>query len=496
MGSSKYNLVYADGNSPYVDRLRRSLDHLNRVRLDRSWYLLLPYGVDMSCLCNALSKASASRRSETTERSFLQINRIEDIAHIGQMNVVFLNLQYDFATARELVDRLAHKPCILVCSDRTLLGRLLDSGLHISALPSVELTYSIDDLLYATRKMAQSTSQHLLLASEVSNLSACYPVFADMLLEKAIFNPKWRAHGLSPEVVSAEKQIFYAKYWPTQFWDALLGLKHIPILRREMLEFVMPQFKNELRFAYDASFLTQSSHDSTSVCMSSFFDGLQPVEALSDTDQRRLLMQVATWLELDQNRVPESIFVGESNRNENRTASDLGKSTSVQAFRELTSTARGQGRWLRKSIEERHDSDLVETTLINVTELMLSLKANQKEAAMRAAEQALDSPAKKEFVGKFLAVAEEYLRPNLGPMKGPVRSGAQNVEELTARETEILFLLGRGLKNREISTSLGIKESTVKWYLTALYQKLDVRNRSEAIVAAQNVFWHKSVNGR
>jgi DNA-binding NarL/FixJ family response regulator len=57
-------------------------------------------------------------------------------------------------------------------------------------------------------------------------------------------------------------------------------------------------------------------------------------------------------------------------------------------------------------------------------------------------------------------------------------------DELTAREQEVLRLLAQGLSNAEIGTQLYIGESTVKTHVTRILQKLEVRDRAQAIVFA------------
>jgi DNA-binding NarL/FixJ family response regulator len=56
---------------------------------------------------------------------------------------------------------------------------------------------------------------------------------------------------------------------------------------------------------------------------------------------------------------------------------------------------------------------------------------------------------------------------------------------LTSRQREVLALLARGLPNKLIARQLGLSESTVKVHLLAIYRVLAVRNRTEAVVAAQ-----------
>lgn len=63
--------------------------------------------------------------------------------------------------------------------------------------------------------------------------------------------------------------------------------------------------------------------------------------------------------------------------------------------------------------------------------------------------------------------------------------GAGNLDSLTAREEQILRLLGQGLSNKEIGARLDLKEKTVKHYVTNILQKLQLRNRVEAAVMLQ-----------
>jgi two-component system nitrate/nitrite response regulator NarL len=65
---------------------------------------------------------------------------------------------------------------------------------------------------------------------------------------------------------------------------------------------------------------------------------------------------------------------------------------------------------------------------------------------------------------------------------------ADPFRDLTAREYQILSMIGSGLKNREIGEALSLAEKTIKRSVTNILQKLQVRSRVEAaLLAAKHV---------
>jgi DNA-binding NarL/FixJ family response regulator len=68
--------------------------------------------------------------------------------------------------------------------------------------------------------------------------------------------------------------------------------------------------------------------------------------------------------------------------------------------------------------------------------------------------------------------------------RSPRPAPPKEVDELTAREREILGLIARGLSNAEIGSALFISDTTVKTHVTHILSKLNLRDRVQAVVLA------------
>jgi DNA-binding NarL/FixJ family response regulator len=70
----------------------------------------------------------------------------------------------------------------------------------------------------------------------------------------------------------------------------------------------------------------------------------------------------------------------------------------------------------------------------------------------------------------------EHIRPDFDSLSPP--------DLLIKRELEILRLMAGGYSNREISDALGTAEGTVKNHASSILSKLDVRDRTRAVLKA------------
>jgi DNA-binding NarL/FixJ family response regulator len=74
---------------------------------------------------------------------------------------------------------------------------------------------------------------------------------------------------------------------------------------------------------------------------------------------------------------------------------------------------------------------------------------------------------------------EQYIPPEIA-----TRMSGRLLSQLSARESEVLQLVAKGLSNKEIGAALHVVEGTVKIHLTNILAKLGVSDRTQAIVVA------------
>ncbi len=99
-----------------------------------------------------------------------------------------------------------------------------------------------------------------------------------------------------------------------------------------------------------------------------------------------------------------------------------------------------------------------------------------------------DSPPEKLLAAvKAAQRGEPVLHPRIVKrLMQRVRQDQPAIEPLTAKEKEVLQQLVKGKSNKEISAELYISETTVKTHVSSILQKLQVKDRTQAVIKALN----------
>ncbi len=90
------------------------------------------------------------------------------------------------------------------------------------------------------------------------------------------------------------------------------------------------------------------------------------------------------------------------------------------------------------------------------------------------------------FLGLGIFVGGRVLaRPAAPPFDG--NPAAQAALGLSRRELTVLEALAAGRSNKEIAAALGVSPNTIKTHVARVFEKLEVRRRTEAIAAARRL---------
>lgn len=84
-------------------------------------------------------------------------------------------------------------------------------------------------------------------------------------------------------------------------------------------------------------------------------------------------------------------------------------------------------------------------------------------------------------------VVAEFTRLAVSAPPAPERAALKPPNALTERELDVLKALARGMSNKEIAAALVITEGTVKTHISNILAKLDVRDRTQAVLKAQQL---------
>lgn len=79
-------------------------------------------------------------------------------------------------------------------------------------------------------------------------------------------------------------------------------------------------------------------------------------------------------------------------------------------------------------------------------------------------------------------LSQDIARLLIQSFKEPVKAEKKEIPGLTPRESQILERLAKGMAPKEVAHDLSLSYETVRDYLKAVYQKLHVRSRTEAVI--------------
>ena len=146
----------------------------------------------------------------------------------------------------------------------------------------------------------------------------------------------------------------------------------------------------------------------------------------------------------------------------------------------------------------------ISTQLPDVKVLMLTVSESEDDA-YSALEAGARGYVLKGISGPDLVLAirsisrgETYITPEFArKLLSNFRKHEAEVRkiDLTHREEQIIREVSMGLTNKEVASKLLISEKTVKYYMTCVMQKLNARNRVEAVTALRR-YWEREAVGR
>jgi DNA-binding NarL/FixJ family response regulator len=138
----------------------------------------------------------------------------------------------------------------------------------------------------------------------------------------------------------------------------------------------------------------------------------------------------------------------------------------------------------RRILEENADARILILTTFDLDEYVYeALKAGASGFVLKD-----DPPEQLLAAIRTVAAGDALLSPTITKRviaqftRIPRPEPPKELDELTDREREILRLIANGLSNAEIGQELHISETTVKTHVTHVLQKLDLRDRVQAVV--------------
>lgn len=87
----------------------------------------------------------------------------------------------------------------------------------------------------------------------------------------------------------------------------------------------------------------------------------------------------------------------------------------------------------------------------------------------------------------------EVIRGKLTPVDSEEKNLAARIATLTPQQYRVIYFLREGWLNKQIGHELGVTEATVKAHLTAIFRKLGISNRTQAVAMLAKLSLKKAV---
>jgi two-component system, NarL family, nitrate/nitrite response regulator NarL len=110
----------------------------------------------------------------------------------------------------------------------------------------------------------------------------------------------------------------------------------------------------------------------------------------------------------------------------------------------------------------------------------------QQSIAARAVQSGASGFIPKSFTAdEMIAAIQKVLAGEVFVPETASLTPSEQPNGLTLRQLEVISMLGRGFSNKEIARALDVAERTVKAHVSAVFEALNVRNRTQAVLVAQ-----------
>jgi two-component system, NarL family, nitrate/nitrite response regulator NarL len=110
----------------------------------------------------------------------------------------------------------------------------------------------------------------------------------------------------------------------------------------------------------------------------------------------------------------------------------------------------------------------------------------QQSIAARAVQSGASGFIPKSFTAdEMIAAIQKVLAGEVFVPETATLTPSEQPTGLTLRQLEVISMLGRGFSNKEIARALDVAERTVKAHVSAVFEALNVRNRTQAVLVAQ-----------